>query len=85
MIPFANAQKKGKGYQISVGQKKPTIMILPSDNWCEMRYHEAHYFIDKQITKVYEPNKEVKEPLNENHMNMILAIKTRKLRLSHFF
>ena len=30
-------------------QKKPTIMILPSDNWCEMRYFMTTY--DNQGTK----------------------------------
>jgi hypothetical protein len=54
MRPFVNAQKKGKGYQISVGQKKPTIMILPSDNWCEMRYYMTTY--DDQGTKIKIPN-----------------------------
>lgn len=35
-------------------QKKPTIMILPSDNWCEMRYFMTTY--DNQGTKVKTPN-----------------------------
>lgn len=35
-------------------QKKPTIMILPSDNWCEMRYFVTTY--DNQGTKVKIPD-----------------------------
>ena len=35
-------------------QKKPTIMILPSDNWCEMRYFMTTY--DNQGSKVKTPN-----------------------------
>lgn len=35
-------------------QKKPTIMILPSDNWCEMRYFMTTY--DNQGTKVKIPD-----------------------------
>ena len=35
-------------------QKKPTIMILPSDNWCEMRYFMTTY--DNQGTKVKTPD-----------------------------
>jgi hypothetical protein len=35
-------------------QKKPTIMILPSDYWCEMRYFMTTY--DNQGTKVKIPN-----------------------------
>ena len=35
-------------------QKKPTIMILPSDHWCEMRYFMTTY--DNQGTKVKIPN-----------------------------
>lgn len=35
-------------------QKKPTIMILPSDHWCEMRYFMTTY--DNQGTKVKTPN-----------------------------
>ena len=38
----------------SYGQKKPTIMILPSDHWCEMRYFMTTY--DNQGTKVKTPN-----------------------------
>ena len=35
-------------------QKKPTIMILPSDNWCEMRYFMTTY--DNQGAKVKIPD-----------------------------
>lgn len=35
-------------------QKKPTIMILPSDNWCEMRYFMTTY--DNQGSKVKTPD-----------------------------
>ena len=35
-------------------QKKPTIMILPSDNWCEMRYFMTTY--DNQGKKVKTPD-----------------------------
>ena len=35
-------------------QKKPTIMILPSDNWCEMRFFMTTY--DNQGTKVKTPD-----------------------------
>ena len=35
-------------------QKKPTIMILPSDHWCDMRYFTTTY--DNQGTKVKTPN-----------------------------
>ena len=38
----------------SLGQKKPTVMILPSDHWCEMRYFMTTY--DNQGTKVKIPN-----------------------------
>ena len=39
---------------IAMAQKKPTIMILPSDHWCEMRYFMTTY--DNQGTKVKIPN-----------------------------
>lgn len=39
---------------IAMAQKKPTIMILPSDHWCEMRYFTTTY--DNQGTKVKIPN-----------------------------
>lgn len=39
---------------ILMAQKKPTIMILPSDHWCEMRYFMTIY--DNQGTKVKTPN-----------------------------
>lgn len=38
----------------AIAQKKPTIMILPSDHWCEMRYFMTTY--DNQGTKVKTPN-----------------------------
>lgn len=38
----------------TMAQKKPTIMILPSDHWCEMRYFMTTY--DNQGTKVKTPN-----------------------------
>lgn len=39
---------------IVVAQKKPTIMILPSDHWCDMRYFMTTY--DNQGTKVKTPD-----------------------------
>lgn len=39
-----------------VAQKKPTIMILPSDNWCTMRYFTTTY--NNQGTKMKVPNYE---------------------------
>ena len=39
---------------MTFAQKKPTIMILPSDHWCEMRYFMTSY--DNQGTKVKTPN-----------------------------
>jgi len=39
----------------SFGQaKKPTLMILPSDNWCEQRYFMTEF--DNQGTKIKIPN-----------------------------
>lgn len=38
----------------SVSQKKPTIMILPSDNWCNLRYYMTTY--DNQGTKIKTPD-----------------------------
>ena len=40
--------------QTSTNQKKPTLMILPSDNWCSMRLYTTT--IDNQGTKVKVPN-----------------------------
>ena len=40
--------------QDAVNQKKPTLMILPSDNWCEMRYFMTS--IDNQGTEIKVPN-----------------------------
>ena len=37
-----------------MAQKKPTIMILPSDNWCEMRYFMTTY--DNQGSKIKTPD-----------------------------
>lgn len=37
-----------------LAQKKPTIMILPSDHWCEMRYFMTTY--DNQGTQSKTPN-----------------------------
>lgn len=37
-----------------MAQKKPTIMILPSDHWCDMRYFMTTY--DNQGTKVKTPD-----------------------------
>ena len=37
-----------------MAQKKPTIMILPSDNWCEMRYFMTTY--NNQGAKVKTPD-----------------------------
>jgi len=34
--------------------KKPTLMILPSDNWCEQRYFMVEF--DNQGTKQRVPN-----------------------------
>ncbi len=39
---------------IAYAQKKPTLMILPSDHWCDMRYFMITY--DNQGTKVKVPN-----------------------------
>lgn len=39
---------------MAMGQKKPTIMILPSDHWCDMRYFMTTY--DNQGTKVKIPD-----------------------------
>ena len=36
---------------IVVAQKKPTIMILPSDHWCEMRFFMTTY--DNQGNKKF--------------------------------
>lgn len=44
--PAATAKKSN--------QKKPTLMILPSDNWCTMRYFTTTW--DNQGTKVKVPN-----------------------------
>lgn len=41
---------------LCIAQKKPTIMILPSDNWCTMRYFITTY--DNQGTKMKVPNYE---------------------------
>lgn len=49
-VTVTNAQKK----IFDITQKKPTIMILPSDNWCEMRYFMTTY--DNQGTKAKTPN-----------------------------
>ena len=38
----------------AMGQKKPTIMILPSDNWCMQRYFTTTF--DNQGTNVKVPN-----------------------------
>lgn len=40
--------------QSSTNQKKPTLMILPSDNWCSLRLYTTA--IDNQGTKVKVPN-----------------------------
>ena len=37
-----------------LAQKKPTVMILPSDHWCEMRYFMTSY--ENQGTEVKTPN-----------------------------
>jgi len=39
---------------LSAQAKKPTLMILPSDNWCEQRYFMTEF--DNQGTKVKVPN-----------------------------
>jgi hypothetical protein len=40
---------------VSISQaKKPTLMILPSDNWCVQRYFISEY--DNQGTKMKVPN-----------------------------
>ena len=39
-IPSCAQKKKGKTVESAVSsvvQKKPTLMILPSDNWCTLR------------------------------------------------
>lgn len=40
--------------QLCFAQKKPTIMILPSDNWCEQRYFMTVY--NNQGVKEHIPN-----------------------------
>lgn len=40
--------------QSAFNQKKPTLMILPSDNWCSLRLYTTT--IDNQGTKVKVPN-----------------------------
>lgn len=62
MLPgLSFAQKKKRGVEESVAstqslqnQKKPTLMILPSDNWCAMRYFMITW--ENQGTKVKVPN-----------------------------
>ena len=39
---------------LSAQAKKPTLMILPSDNWCEQRYFMTEF--DNQGTKQKVPN-----------------------------
>jgi len=39
---------------LSFAQKKPTLMILPSDNWCTQRYFYTEY--DNQGNTVFMPN-----------------------------
>ena len=57
---FKNLQRLLFGFLIiasfsSLGQaKKPTIMILPSDNWCEQRYFMTEF--DNQGSKQKVPN-----------------------------
>ena len=41
-------------YFLSAQPKKPTIMILPSDNWCVQRYFTTNY--DNQGTNISVPN-----------------------------
>ena len=41
-------------YNIYAQAKKPTIMILPSDNWCTQRYFMTEF--DNQGTKQKVPN-----------------------------
>ena len=38
----------------AIAQKKPTVMILPSDNWCTQRYFTTTY--DNQGVKEHIPN-----------------------------
>lgn len=42
------------GLVVSAQEKKPTLMILPSDNWCEARYFMTSY--DNQGMTVKTPN-----------------------------
>ena len=55
-----NAQRKVKklksvnAVQSYTSQKKPTLMILPSDNWCALRYFMTSY--ENQGSKVKVPN-----------------------------
>ena len=41
-------------FSVAHAQKKPTISILPSDHWCEMRYFMTSY--NNQGTEVKTPN-----------------------------
>lgn len=41
-------------FQVFAQAKKPTIMVLPSDNWCEQRYFMTEF--DNQGTKQKVPN-----------------------------
>jgi hypothetical protein len=41
-------------FQVGAQAKKPTIMVLPSDNWCEQRYFMTEF--DNQGTKQKVPN-----------------------------
>lgn len=64
VFPFQLSAQKKKGkiigentvetIQTSTNQKKPTLMILPSDNWCTMRYFTTTW--ENQGTKVKVPN-----------------------------
>ena len=55
--PAFSQKKKGKTAESvvsSTNQKKPTLMILPSDNWCTLRLFTTTF--DNQGTKVKVPN-----------------------------
>lgn len=56
-VAFGQKKSKHKNDILTVlqaTQKKPTLMILPSDNWCTMRYFTTTW--DNQGTKVKIPN-----------------------------
>ena len=37
---------------VALAQKKPTLMILPSDNWCTQRYFMTEYKNQGEVTRI---------------------------------